>query len=89
VLAGTDHAVSLAQANEFFDRVDGPIIIKAIGGGGGRGTRVVHDKQDLEEAFERCQSEARAFFGLGDVYVEEFLPRARHIEVQILGDASW
>ncbi len=70
VLAGTDHAVTLAQANEFFDSVDGPIIIKAIGGGGGRGTRVVHDKHDLEEAFERCQSEALAFFGLGDVYVE-------------------
>ena len=88
VLAGTDHAVSLAQANEFFDRVDGPIIIKAIGGGGGRGTRVVHDKHELKDAFERCQSEALAFFGLGDVYVEEFLPRARHIEVQVLGDAS-
>ncbi|MDB2594302.1 ATP-grasp domain-containing protein [Porticoccaceae bacterium] len=87
VLKGTDYAVNLEQLNEFFDQVDGSIIIKAVAGGGGRGTRIVHNREDLEEAFARCQSEAKAAFGLGDVYVEEFLARARHIEVQILGDS--
>ena len=87
VLAGTNHAVTLEQLTEFFDTVNGSIIIKAVAGGGGRGTRIVHKKEDLEEAFARCQSEATAAFGLGDVYVEEFLARARHIEVQILGDS--
>ena len=87
VLKGTDYAVNLEQLNEVFDQVDGSIIIKAVAGGGGRGTRIVHNREDLEEAFARCQSEAKAAFGLGDVYVEEFLARARHIEVQILGDS--
>ena len=87
VLRGTDHAVNLEQLTQFFDTVNGSIIIKAVAGGGGRGTRIVHNREDLEEAFARCQSEAKAAFGLGDVYVEEFLARARHIEVQILGDS--
>ena len=87
VLKGTDYAVNLEQVTEFFDRVEGPIIIKAVAGGGGRGTRIVHKRDDLIEAFMRCQSEAKAAFGVGDVYVEEFLARARHIEVQILGDS--
>ena len=62
------------------------MIVKAVAGGGGRGTRVVETADDLEAAYERCRSEARASFGIADVYVEEFLPRARHVEVQILGD---
>ena len=87
LLQGTDQAVTFNELAEFFDTVEGSIIIKAVAGGGGRGTRVVHKKEDLEEAFTRCQSEAEAAFGLGDVYVEEFLPYARHIEVQIIGDS--
>ena len=62
------------------------MIIKAIAGGGGRGTRTVRSLDELEEAYARCQSEAQAAFGRADVYVEEFLEQARHIEVQILGD---
>jgi|TARA_B110001469_G_scaffold23426_1_gene24154 acetyl/propionyl-CoA carboxylase alpha subunit/acetyl-CoA carboxylase carboxyltransferase component len=87
VLKGTDHPVEIDELTEFFDAVEGSIIIKAVAGGGGRGTRVVHKKADLKEAFARCQSEAEAAFGLRDVYVEEFLARARHIEVQIIGDS--
>src|SRR6185503_15889650 len=64
----------------------GAMIIKAIAGGGGRGTRAVLAADEIESAFARCQSEAGAAFGRPDVYVEEFIPRARHIEVQILGD---
>ncbi len=62
------------------------VMIKAIAGGGGRGMRVVARAEELEEAYARCRSEAKAAFGVADVYVEELLPRARHIEVQIVGD---
>jgi len=88
VLRGLDHAVSLKEARVFLDDLgDGrAMMIKAIRGGGGRGTRVVTSADGLEEAYERCRSEAQAAFGHGDVYVEEFIPRARHVEVQILGD---
>jgi len=90
VLRGLDHAVSLPQAQEFFAALgpDAAMIIKAIAGGGGRGTRVVTAANAVETSYQRCQSEAMTAFGLGDVYVEEFLPRARHIEVQILGDRT-
>ncbi len=88
VLRGLDHAVSLKEARAFLDDLgDGRVMmIKAVRGGGGRGTRVVASADELEGAYERCRSEAKAAFGHGDVYVEEFIPRARHIEVQILGD---
>ena len=86
VLKGIDRGVTLAEAAAFFDAVRGGLIIKAVAGGGGRGTRAVTNKQDLESAFARCQSEAKAAFGIADVYVEEFVERARHIEVQIIGD---
>ena len=87
VLDGIDRAVTVDEAARFLAE-KGPVIIKAIAGGGGRGTRAVTDPADLAQAFERCQSEAQAAFGLGDVYIEEFLAEARHIEVQILGDRS-
>ncbi len=64
----------------------GAVMLKAVAGGGGRGMRAVRDAADLEAAFARCQSEARAAFGNDAVYAEEFVPRARHIEVQIAGD---
>lgn len=88
VVRGLDHAVSLEEAGAFFDDLgDGrQMMIKAIAGGGGRGTRVVASADELEETYERCRSEAQAAFGNGDVYVEEFIQRARHVEVQILGD---
>ena len=88
VLRGYDRAVSLKEASDFLEALgsDGSMIIKAIAGGGGRGTRTVRSLDELEEAYARCQSEALAAFGLADVYVEEFLEQARHIEVQILGD---
>src|SRR5258705_3475312 len=63
-------------------------MIKAIAGGGGRGMRAVHNIENVEEAYKRCQSEARSAFANGDVYVEQLMPRARHIEVQIIGDQA-
>ena len=88
VLPGRDDAVSLESATDFFDSLgdEGAMIIKAVAGGGGRGTRVVLNRGEIEEAYRRCQSEAELAFGLPDVYVEAFIPRARHVEVQIVGD---
>ncbi|MDB5423117.1 MAG: biotin carboxylase, partial [Phenylobacterium sp.] len=87
VLPGTDGATSLEEARAFF-AANGPLMVKAVAGGGGRGMRPVTDAAELEAAFARCASEARAAFGSGDLYVEQFLPRARHIEVQIVGDGA-
>jgi acetyl/propionyl-CoA carboxylase alpha subunit/acetyl-CoA carboxylase carboxyltransferase component len=87
VLAGTDGATSLEAARTFFAE-HGPLMVKAVAGGGGRGMRPAGTLDELEAAFERCASEARAAFGNGDLYVEQFLPRARHIEVQIAGDGQ-
>ena len=87
VLEGIDRSVTLDEAREFLSRHPQGIVIKAVAGGGGRGTRAVTDANELEEAFNRCRSEAGAAFGIEDVYVEVFMPQARHIEVQIIGDA--
>ena len=65
---------------------DAGVMIKAIGGGGGRGMRAVLRAADLPEAYARCVSEARSAFGVEGVYVERLMPHARHIEVQVLGD---
>ena len=61
-------------------------MIKAVAGGGGRGMRFVEEASKLEEAYARCQSEAKAAFGNDSVYVERLIRKARHIEVQIIGD---
>ena len=63
-------------------------MVKAVAGGGGRGMRPAQSRDELEEAFERCASEAKAAFGNGDLYVEQLHARARHIEVQIVGDGG-
>ena len=88
VPAGTDGATSLDDARAFAASLPkgARMVIKAIAGGGGRGMRVVAPDDDIAQAYERCQSEALASFGSADVYVEELLPGARHIEVQALGD---
>ena len=89
-LRGTHGPTSLEQAQAFFSELEAGtgLIVKAISGGGGRGLRVVREADALAEAMERCSSEAARSFGSGDVYVEEFLPQARHVEVQIVGDGQ-
>ena len=88
IIRGLDHAVSPDEATAFFEELgDGrAMIIKAVGGGGGRGSRVVESADEVASTYERCSAEAEAAFGNGDVYVEEFMQQARHVEVQILGD---
>ena len=89
VLSGLDHPITLDDAKAFFKQISpNNMMIKAIAGGGGRGTRVVTAADDIEPAYERCRSESKTAFGKDELYVEEFISRARHIEVQIVGDKN-
>ncbi len=90
VLPGRDEPVSLDEARAFFASLPSgsAMVIKAVGGGGGRGMRVVERAEEIEEAYARCASEAAGAFGRPELYVERFLPRARHVEVQVVGDAE-
>ena len=65
-----------------------PVIIKATAGGGGRGMKVARDESDLEVAVSTAQTEAKAAFGNGEVYIEKYLEKPRHIEIQVLGDGK-
>jgi pyruvate carboxylase len=87
VLPGTEQPVkSAAEANAIAKEIGYPVIVKASMGGGGRGMRVVQDASQLEALLEESQGEARSAFGDASVFLEKYLPRARHIEVQILAD---
>ena len=90
VLPGTAAPITPPEAHAFIDAQgdDGAFMLKAIAGGGGRGMRIVRSKAELDELFERCQSEALAGFGNGDLYLERMIEQARHIEVQIVGDGQ-
>ncbi len=87
---GTNGATSLEEARVFMEKLGdgGAVMLKALAGGGGRGMRAVTDIKDLPQAYERCQSEAKAAFGSGDIYVEKLVRQARHIEIQIVGDGE-
>jgi acetyl/propionyl-CoA carboxylase alpha subunit/acetyl-CoA carboxylase carboxyltransferase component len=89
-LPGTRGATNLEDARAFLAGLGGggAIMLKALAGGGGRGMRPVTRAEDLPEAFERCRSEAQAAFGDGSLYAERFFPKARHVEVQIIGDGT-
>lgn len=87
VVPGTEEPVAkFEDVKSFTDEHGFPIIIKAAFGGGGRGMRVVRDQESLKDSFERATSEAQSAFGNGTVFVERFLDRPKHIEVQLLGD---
>ncbi|MDR0480199.1 MAG: acetyl-CoA carboxylase biotin carboxylase subunit [Burkholderiaceae bacterium] len=89
VVPGSDGLVSdLATARQEAARIGYPVMIKATAGGGGRGIRVCADEAALVQQWPVAQAEAQAAFGNGAAYLERFIPRARHIEVQILGDGQ-
>ncbi len=81
-----DATLDLEPVRAFAERVGYPVMVKAAHGGGGRGMRVVRSAGELDEAFRRAASEARAAFGRGEVFAEKYVERPRHIEVQILAD---
>ena len=87
VIPGSDKPIeTVDEIAAFGEKYGYPIIIKATLGGGGRGMRIVRDKKDVQEAYERAKSEAMAAFGNDEVYVEKLIENPKHIEVQILGD---
>ena len=82
-----DAAGTAAEARAAAEEIGFPVLLKAAAGGGGKGMRVVDEPEALERAFEAARREAQAAFGDGSVYVEKYLGRPRHVEIQILGDA--
>ncbi len=90
VAPGVSQSVSLEEAQRFFESLPAgsAMLIKAVGGGGGRGMRLAADRGAVEDAYERARSEAESAFGQSGVFVERFLPRVRHIEVQIAADGE-
>lgn len=79
---------SAAEALDFCKQYGLPVIFKAAYGGGGRGMRVVRKMDEVEELFTRASSEAKSAFGNGAMFIEKFIERPRHIEVQLLGDKA-
>ena len=87
VLGGSASAIrDVAQGKRLAAQVGFPVILKAAHGGGGRGMRVVREPAQFDAAFEQARRESLTAFGSPDIFIEKFIERARHIEVQLLGD---
>ncbi len=80
IMRDVEEALAVAQGIGF------PVIIKATAGGGGKGMRIAHDAETFSQHFSLAQNEALSAFGNGEVYVEKYLSRPRHVEIQVLGD---
>jgi len=88
LVPGSDgELTSLEEAREVAARVKYPVLIKAAAGGGGRGMKVAHSEDELEEAWRVARTEAKAAFGNDAVYLEKYLDRPRHIELQVMADS--
>ncbi len=87
IIPGTEGTVSdIDEAKHIAETIGYPMLVKASFGGGGRGIRIVENADELEDAIERASREAKSAFGQGDVYLEKYLKRPRHIEIQVLAD---
>jgi len=87
VLPGSESAIeSESEGVKLAREIGYPVIVKASGGGGGRGMRIVHSEDDLGHALETASTEAEAAFKNGDVYIERYVERPRHIEIQVMAD---
>ncbi len=87
ILSGSDAPVSaIADAQKLAEKLGYPVMVKAAMGGGGRGMRPVFAPEKLQDAIESAQREAGSAFGIPDVFLEKLVQRAKHIEVQLLGD---
>ena len=85
VIEGSEGGVTdIAQAKELCKKIGFPVLIKASGGGGGKGMKIVHREEEFENLFSTAKSEAQKYFGNDEVYIEKFFQNPRHIEVQIL-----
>jgi acetyl-CoA carboxylase biotin carboxylase subunit len=87
VVPGSKKATNVKQALAAAEQVGLPVLLKAAAGGGGRGIKIVNEASELQRAFETAAAEAKAAFGDETLYIERYLPNARHIEVQVLGDS--
>jgi acetyl-CoA carboxylase, biotin carboxylase subunit len=89
ILPGSEQPLAdAAEALAVADAIGYPVMLKAAAGGGGRGMRVVRERDALGQAFAACQSEAAAAFGSSEIYLEKLIENPRHVEVQILGDRN-
>jgi acetyl-CoA carboxylase biotin carboxylase subunit len=87
LVPGSDRAVpDLETARNVAKRIGYPVLIKAVAGGGGRGMKVALDPAELESAFRLARTEAQSAFGNDSVYIEKYLDRPRHIELQVMAD---
>jgi len=86
LVPGSDHAKNPQQAAQLAEAIGYPLLLKASAGGGGRGIKLVWNKDEIENTFRTAAAEARAAFGNDTLYMEKYVGNARHIEVQILGD---
>jgi acetyl-CoA carboxylase biotin carboxylase subunit len=89
VVPGSEHPLKdEADALEVAEAAGYPVMFKASAGGGGRGMRIVRSRDEAAQAFAACQAEAGAAFGSSEIYCEKYVERARHVEVQVLGDRN-
>lgn len=86
IVPGSDGAVDMATARKLIAEIGLPIMLKAEGGGGGRGIFAIHNEEELEDAFFKASSMAQASFGNPRLFVEKFLGDVRHIEIQVIAD---
>jgi acetyl-CoA carboxylase, biotin carboxylase subunit len=88
LVPGSDHAKNPQQAAQLAAEIGYPLLLKASAGGGGRGIKLVSNRDEIENTFRTAAAEARAAFGNDTLYMEKYVGNARHIEVQILGDSQ-